>query len=155
DRFTRCVPYLAKPIIVRQPNGAIWSLMEKSVMSRRHQNEGRGSGTGIVSKGLEPGLPQRQREKTAGQRPDPNRSLTINEDGCRKTTWITLFQPNRLTYRPSQMEEATRPLHPQRAISVFGQPFQLQRRSAAPVLKYGQSLIFPEEKPGSPRFQPH
>src|SRR5262249_25510574 len=58
DRFTCSVPNLAKPIIVRQPDSAIWSLMEKGAMSRRHQDESRGHGTGIVSKGLEPGLPQ-------------------------------------------------------------------------------------------------
>jgi len=49
-------------------------------------------------KELELGLTHGQEKKTAIERPDPNGSLTVYQDGCRKTTPVTLFHSNRLAY---------------------------------------------------------
>ncbi len=72
--------------------------MEKGVTARPPQNEGRGRGASSVGKDSELGLTHGQKKKTAIKRPDPNGSLTVNQDGCRKTARVTLFHSNRLTY---------------------------------------------------------
>ena len=86
--------------------------MKKGVVCRRGQNERGGDGASSILKALELGLTPGQEEKIAGKRPHPYGSLMVNQDSCRETTGVPLFYSNRLTYRPSEVEEAIRPLDP-------------------------------------------
>ena len=123
-------------------------------MRGRSQNESGGGGAGIVFRPLELGLTAGQKEQGAGERPYPNRSFTVYQDGGGETTRVSMFRANLLTDRSAHVEEATRRLQPQGAIPVLGDSFHLQDGRAAPIGKGGQPAVFPEEKSRGPRLEP-
>jgi hypothetical protein len=140
----------AQPIIVRKPDGAIWGLMENSVVGGRGQNEGGGGRTGIVIHPFKPGLTGKQKEQSTGKRSYPNRSFTVHQNGCGEATRVSMFRANLFTDRAVHVEEAARRLQPEGTIPVLGDSFHLQDGSTAPIGKRRQPSIFPEEKSRSP-----
>src|ERR1700677_2480149 len=141
------VDHAAESMIIREPDGTIRGLMEIGVVGGRGQNESGRGRTGIEFHPFERGLTWGHKEQSSLKRPYPNRSFTVDQNGCGKTTRVSMLRTNLLTHRSAHVEETTRRLQPQRAIPVLGDSFHLQDRCASPVSKGGQVSSLPEQEP--------
>ena len=137
--------HAAQSLVIREPDRAIWRLMNVGVT---------GGQSFPVFGGLKSGVAARQKQKRAGPSLHPQRALAVEKNPRRETTRISAFRSNLLAYRPAQMKEARGGLHPQRSIAVLNQRSLLPGRRTAPVGKGAEPSVLPEEKPRSLSCQP-
>jgi hypothetical protein len=103
---------------------------------------------------LEPRFAGPQGQKRAGLSLHPQRSVPIQEDGCREPPRVAQIRSDLFAHRAAPAEKAGGGLDPQGTLPILDDLPLLAGRRATSVFEVGESSVLPEEKPGALGRQP-